>query len=186
MLLPVRRFLPFSLILLATCSSPPFPRQATVPIPREIPACTVTNAAIPPQQVDTVTALRRTAEMGPLFAVPAARAGLAECNINYESGLIALEYRFRDGSWLRVKRDSRIEYNDQELRLASPPAEDPLAILTPPSTLPLAPTVAASIGGRPRRNRLKMSPALWKPYSAATYATARPASAKTQPDELSG
>jgi hypothetical protein len=46
------------------------------------------------------------------------------------AGVITLDYSFRDGGWLHVKRDPRIEYNDQEARFELPPGANPIAILT--------------------------------------------------------
>src|SRR6185295_16821765 len=77
-----------------------------------------------------VAAVQRAVETGPLFTVPASRAGVASCRVGYESGMTSLEYRFRDSGWLRVKRDPRIEYSDQEARFAVPLTENPIAVLT--------------------------------------------------------
>lgn len=74
-------------------------------------------------------ALRRSVENGPLFTIPAAAAGVASCHVRHDSSVIELEYRFKDGGWLHVKRDARIEYSEQEARFALSPKEDPMAIL---------------------------------------------------------
>jgi hypothetical protein len=73
--------------------------------------------------------LRRSVEKGPLYTVPAAAAGVASCHVRYDSAVIELEYRFKDGGWLHVKRDARIEYTEQEARFALSPAENPVTIL---------------------------------------------------------
>jgi hypothetical protein len=52
----------------------------------------------------------------PLYTIPAT-AGVAACSINVESGVITLEYRFKEGGRLHVKRDSRIEFTEQVARI---------------------------------------------------------------------
>ena len=115
-------------LLLAACSTVPLPGQnATTP---PAPQCVGAEKAVPPKDADTIASLRRTVEMGPLYTIPATRSGVTACRIGYDEGVITLEYTFRDGGWLHVKRDSRIEYNDQEARFALPPTEDAVAVLT--------------------------------------------------------
>ena len=115
-------------VWLSGCSTPRLTGKATAP--PAPPPCVAAGEALSPPDVEGVAALRRGVEMGPLYTTQATRAGVAGCRISRESGVIALEYRFRDGGWLRVKRDARIEYTDQETRFVVPPAEPPLAILT--------------------------------------------------------
>ncbi len=62
-----------------------------------------------PRDAGTISALRGNVERGPLYTIPAA-AGIAACGVSVESGAITLEYRFKEGRRLHVKRDSRIEY----------------------------------------------------------------------------
>jgi hypothetical protein len=69
-----------------------------------------------------------TVEKGPLFTVPAAAEGVASCRVRYDAAVIDLDYRFKDGDWLHVKRDARIEYTDQEARFALSPKENAEAI----------------------------------------------------------
>jgi hypothetical protein len=88
------------------------------------------ESTLSPEIRDTLAAFQRAVERGPLFVVSANRAGVASCRIGVESGTASLEYQFRDGGWLRTKRDPRIEYTDQEARFAVPPAESPITILT--------------------------------------------------------
>jgi len=76
-----------------------------------------------------ITALRETVEKGPFYGI-AARAGVAGCRAARDDGTIRLEYTFRDGASLRVARNEEIEYTDQDLRLASPLDESPVAALT--------------------------------------------------------
>jgi hypothetical protein len=40
-----------------------------------------------------------------------------------------LEYTFRDGASMRITRSQETEYTDQEVRLASPLNENPVAVL---------------------------------------------------------
>src|SRR3989442_3033301 len=115
-------------LLLAAGSPVRLPGQnATTPA---APQCVAAEKAIPPKDAVTIASLRRTVEMGPLYTIPATRSGVASCRIGYEEGVITLEYTFRDDGWLRVKRDSRIEYNNQEARFAFPPTENAMPVLT--------------------------------------------------------
>jgi hypothetical protein len=90
----------------------------------------VEDHTLAPQEVDAIAALRRTVEAGPLYTIPATSEGVRSCRAAYEAGVIALEYSFRDGGWLRVKRDPRIEYTDQEARFELSRGENPTAVLT--------------------------------------------------------
>jgi hypothetical protein len=69
-------------------------------------------------------------EAGPFYALSSAKPGVATCRASEEADTIALEYTFRDGGWLRVKRQPSIEYTEQEVRFASPLDENPVAVLT--------------------------------------------------------
>jgi hypothetical protein len=123
------RLLVAASLLGVTCSTPPEARQAASPAaPAE---CTVAGGPLAPQDAEAVAKLRQTVDAGPLYAMLAASTSVASCSISVgESGRIALDYRFRDGASLRVTHDPRIEYNNQEVHLASPPAEDAVAVLT--------------------------------------------------------
>ena len=112
-------------VLLAACSMPSPGQVAASPV--EVSCKSAEGIALP--EMSTIVALRRNMEMGPLYTVPAVAAGVAECHIGYASGVIALEYRFRDGGWLRVKRDASIEYTKQEARFALPQTEHAVPIL---------------------------------------------------------
>lgn len=122
------QFLVWSGILLAACSAPSLSRQGGASA--AAPQCVVENLTLSAQEVDAIAALRRSVETGPLFTIPATSAGVASCRAGYTTGVIALDYSFRDGGWLRVKRDPRIEYNDQEARFELPLGENPIAVLT--------------------------------------------------------
>jgi hypothetical protein len=59
-------------------------------------------------------------ENSPLYLELRVAGGMAHCRTDFESGSIRVEYRFHKGGWLRIKRDERIEYTDQEARFAHP------------------------------------------------------------------
>ena len=73
--------------------------------------------------------LRSNVEGGPLYTIPAT-GGVAACSVNVESGVITLEYQFKDGGRLHVKRDSRIEYTEQVARIQLAPEKNPETILS--------------------------------------------------------
>jgi hypothetical protein len=113
----------------AACSTSVPAKQTSGP--QSIPVCVVTGESTVSQQGrESIAAFRHAVETGPLFTVPASRAAVASCRIGFESGVASLEYQFSDGGWLRAKHDARIDYNDQEVRAAVPPAENPISILT--------------------------------------------------------
>ena len=107
------------------CSSVPATGQSTGAAP---PDCTGTNTGSP-QDTETLTALRRSVETGPFYAI-GSRSGVASCRVTRDADAIRLEYTFRDGASLRVTRNPKIEYTDQEVRLVSPPSESAVAVLT--------------------------------------------------------
>ena len=115
-------------VLLAACSVPPAPGQTPAP-PSTLVACVGADAAATPNDVSALADLRRSVEAGPLYAAGVTASALVMCRVRLESGVMALEYEFRDGGWLHVKRDARIEYTEQEAHFASPPAEPPDALL---------------------------------------------------------
>ena len=117
-----KRVLIWGGILLAACSTLPSPSSGLTDL------CKFTDGTATPRDVSTITALRSNVESGPLYTIPAA-AGVAACGISVESGVITLEYQFKDGGQLHVKRDSRIEYTEQVARIQLAPAANPEAIL---------------------------------------------------------
>src|SRR3989442_12106916 len=128
LVMQAKLFFVWSSLLLAACSTLPLARQsAATPV---VPECVAAENAISPQHADTIASLRHSIEMGPLYTIPATRSGVAACRIQYEDGVITLEYSFRDGGWLHVKRDSHIEFNNQEARFVLAPTEDAVAVLT--------------------------------------------------------
>jgi hypothetical protein len=128
MLLLVKRFAAWSGIFLAACSVSPTPNQSAAPTLAAV-SCSATNGPATAQDSATMAELRQSVENGPLYTVPAAATGVASCHVHYDSGVTVLEYRFKDGGWLSVKRDARIEYTEQEARFALSPAENPATIL---------------------------------------------------------
>jgi hypothetical protein len=111
------------MLLVAACSMPSFSGQDT--------AQSATIPCAPGGQVSAdLAALQRAVETSPLYTIPAVTLGVAECHVRDESGVMALEYRFKDGGWLHVKRDARIEYTEQEARFTLSLAEDPVAVLS--------------------------------------------------------
>ena len=116
-------------LLLAACSTPPVASQTTSTA-RAL-ECAIAGPGLSPQEAQTVDVLRGTVEKGPLYAIAnSAAGGPASCRIGADSSGIALEYTFRDGAWLRVMHDPRIEYDNQDVRFASPLAEDAVTVLT--------------------------------------------------------
>jgi hypothetical protein len=112
----------------AACSTP-LPRQTSGPPAKQVCVPTA-ESTVSQESRNTIADFQRTVESTPLFTISARHAGVSSCRIGYESGMASVEYQFRDGGWLRSKRDSRIEYSDQEVRFAVPLAESPIAILT--------------------------------------------------------
>lgn len=109
--------------LASACSAPLAEQKSAVPA---VVACSAGTG----QQADAnaVTALRRSVEQGPLYTIGAA-AGVRECRVSAESGAITLDYAFGSGGSLRVKRDQRIEYTEQDARYTLPASEEPVSVL---------------------------------------------------------
>ncbi|MES2355107.1 MAG: hypothetical protein V4568_12050 [Pseudomonadota bacterium] len=114
-------------VLLAACSSLP-PVSALVAQKSKGVSCTTTGETAPPQSELAIIALRHTVETGPLYTIPAAE-GVVSCSVRHEPDTIAIEYQFKNGGWLRVKRNSSIEYTEQEARFLLSPVEQPTAVL---------------------------------------------------------
>ena len=114
-------------VIAAGCSPLPPPAGGSPPT-SAAKECSV-DGTISPQDADALANLRRTVEKGPLYAVSASKSAVASCVMKSESGERTLAYTFRDGGWMRVEYQPRIEYNDQEVRFASPLSEDPVPVL---------------------------------------------------------
>jgi hypothetical protein len=91
--------------------------------------CAVAGTGISDRDTQAATALRDAVERGPLY-LSAAKSGVASCQVTHEPDEVTVEYKFRDGGWLRVAHQPKLEYTDQEVRFATPLAEDPIALLT--------------------------------------------------------
>jgi hypothetical protein len=73
--------------------------------------------------------MQATVENGRFYSIPTASAGVKECTIRDDSGVLQLEYKFRNNDWLRVIGDERIEYSMQEVRYTLPSKDDAITIL---------------------------------------------------------
>jgi hypothetical protein len=93
-------------------------------------SCAVIEGNPSTQDVALAAALKLNIETSPFYTIPASIKGLASCNVRfYPDGEIGLEYHFREGSWLQVKRNVRIEYTEQNVRLNLKLQEEPKNIL---------------------------------------------------------
>lgn len=115
-----------AILLLTACTTSPVgdrpAAQATAP------EC-IADQGVSAADAEVARSLRTTIEGGPLYRAAAADTEAASCRVASESGAITLEYTFRDGGSIRVRRDPRIEYSSQEVRLTRPLEEMPVAIL---------------------------------------------------------
>ena len=116
--------------LLAACAQAPASDMASALAPKSAIACITKAEPATAKDASDGAAFRSGVEAGPLFAV-SSPAGLAACEITYEPGIVALEYRFRDGAVLRASHDAAIESTEQDLSLALQLAADPLSVLQP-------------------------------------------------------
>jgi hypothetical protein len=74
-------------------------------------------------------ALQGAVEAGPLYIAATRGSAVSTCSVRHDAGAIELTYTLRDGGALRSSQDPRIEYYEQQVRFASPPAESPVEIL---------------------------------------------------------
>jgi hypothetical protein len=81
-------------------------------------------------QGEALAQVRHTVESGPLFQAVAANTALTSCRATGEAEKVVIEYHFADGASVRATRDPRIEYFDEEVQLASPPAANAVDLLT--------------------------------------------------------
>lgn len=119
--IPLARLLLVLALFSGACSRPSSSTQSS--------ASSAPDCASPPQHARAVGEIRTSVESGPLYAV-ASRAGLSSCRVAAEDGAITVDYTFRDGASMRITRSQETEYTDQEVRLASPLTESPVAVLT--------------------------------------------------------
>jgi hypothetical protein len=114
-------------VILAACSEHPAPK---VKAPAEAHACVVLEGKPSSKNNDLVAELKRTIETSPFYTIPASAEGLSSCDVRFSpEGEIGLGYHFRDGSWLQVKRNERIEYMELNVRLNQKLNEQPETIL---------------------------------------------------------
>ncbi len=92
--------------------------------PCSLPATDVTAKPDPAARV-----FFRQAEASPLFAAAIGAASQARCEPSGSDRSFVAAYTARNGNTLRVARDERIEYSDQEARFVVPPGEPPLLLL---------------------------------------------------------
>lgn len=86
------------------------------------------NASCEISGVPRSTAFQKSTEKNPLYTIPA-KNGVVSCEINYSSdGVVALEYNFHNGGWLKAISDSQIEY--VELNAYFDLKEDPKTVLS--------------------------------------------------------
>ena len=89
-------------------------------------ACLVVQGTPSPADTEALAVLRRAVEAGPLYVLSSTTFGRPECQVTYQpEGAVSIEYGFRDGGWLRVQRDPRIEYTEQSARFYKPLTQQP-------------------------------------------------------------
>ena len=77
-----------------------------------------------------IAELERTINTSPFYTIPASTEDLTSCDARLSpEGDIELEYHFRNGSWLQVKRNERIEYMELNVRLNQKLTDQPETIL---------------------------------------------------------
>lgn len=111
------RFVLFGSIFLAACSGNQAPgsNNGKAGISN---SCTIMEGKPSSQDVALAAALKQAIETSPFYTIPATSKGLPSCDLRfYPDGEIVLEYHFLDGNWLQVKRNARIEYTEQNVRL---------------------------------------------------------------------
>jgi hypothetical protein len=114
-------------VILTTCSDYQAPdlKEPAVAI-----ACVVLDGKLSAKDNDRVAELKRAIEASPFYTIPASTNVLASCDVRFSpDGEIGLEYHFRNGNWLQVKRNERIEYMELKVRLNQILNEQPEAIL---------------------------------------------------------
>lgn len=115
-------------VLSAACSMPPAPALLAAPTSVSV-ACAGSDTVATTEDAFALAALRRSTEIGPLYAALLAVSPLESCRVSGESAAPTLTYQFIGGGLLRVKRDARIEYTEQEAQFVVPPLQAPAALL---------------------------------------------------------
>lgn len=119
----------FSSVLLAACAATPHtPQQDKNGSTTESIACGGMESASSPGQTTRTIELRRSIESEKLFSIPAS-AGLTSCTVKYDGDATQIDYLFKAGGSLTVKRDMSIEYSEQSAQFALEPSADIIAVL---------------------------------------------------------
>lgn len=122
------RFILFGSIFLAACSGNQAPNSNNKVGASN--SCTVVAGQPSSEEIVLAKTLKESIETSPFYRIPAASKGLPSCDLRfYPDGEMELEYHFLDDNWLQVKRNARIEYTEQNVRLNLQLAEQPETIL---------------------------------------------------------
>jgi hypothetical protein len=116
----------FSSVLLVACATTP--QQDKSSSAAGSIACGGMESASSPQQAARTIELRRSVESEKLFTIPAS-AGIASCSVKYADAATQIEYLFKAGGTLTVKRDMGLEYSEQSAHFSLDPSADASAIL---------------------------------------------------------
>lgn len=115
-------------LLLSSCAVAPRPAaldtQTLAASPCVLVGFDSAGAAAPAAQ-----ALRQRVETTPLFAAAIAPSAIASCRLDGSDGRLVASYLAGNGNMLRVERDERIEFSDQEAHFVAASREPPLALL---------------------------------------------------------
>lgn len=113
-------------VLFSTCSLSICHGEETTP--PKVNRC-IAAGQISSESLAVLSELQIATEKGLLYTIPATAVGVKDCHISDESGILQLEYQFKEGGWLRAIRDDRIEYSMEEARYTLPSKDDPEAIM---------------------------------------------------------
>ncbi len=120
------RFVLLGSFFLAACSGNQAPNDKA----GASDSCTVIAGKPSSQEAVVAAALKQAIETSPFYTIPAASKGLPSCDLKfYPDGEIVLAYHFLDGNSLQIKRNTRIEYTEQTVRLNLQLPEQPETIL---------------------------------------------------------
>jgi len=114
-------------VLLAACSVQSVPNVKAPAAPH---LCVVIEGNASSKDNDLIAELERTIKTSPFYTIPASTEELTSCDVRLSPERdIELEYHFRNGSWLKVKRNERIEYMELNVRLNQKLTDQPETIL---------------------------------------------------------
>lgn len=125
-MLPVFRSLVSGAVLLLAC-------WASACVGSEI-ASPIVNRCVAVGEISSASLtvfveMQAAAEKGLFYSIPASSAGVKECSIQDNSGILKLEYKFKNGGWLSVVRDDESEYSMHEARYIFSSKDEPMFIL---------------------------------------------------------